>query len=576
MPADASPEGANVHAAPTCTRSAESAHRGILARLRPARRRPVALLIGVVAVILSGCNAFPGDKPGLLASGPLVPVVVETAAGPVEGRASPAGQVFLGIPYAAAPVGDLRRRAPRPVPVSTATRAALSTGSPCVQAIGPKAATGGGGGLVTGSEDCLFLNVYAPPAAQRPKAGWPVMVYIPGGAFTLGAGDNYDPSPLVASQQLVVVTLNYRLGAFGFLAHPALAAESPGGGSGNFALLDQQAALRWVRDNVAAMGGDPANVTLSGESAGAWSACKHLLSPASAGLFARAILQSGSCTERLSLARADEADAAGLAYAAQANCPDNTGAEAIACLRGLPARQVARLPSTRRGINGAGSWGPVWGDALIPLAPDRAFAEGRWNVVPTIVGSNRAEGRLFALATRDLVAYEERVRRDHGDAAAAVLAQYPVASYDGSAMLAYAAVMTDSRFACPADELRRALSPRAAVFGYEFADAEPPIAIPHLFTGGPMGPYHASELAFVFGSSWALANVNAFSPTQKELSARMMDAWGAFARTGMPGPTWKPFEGSNPRLQVWASQQSVPAGSFSNDHHCDFWRGFAR
>ena len=522
--------------------------------------------------LIAACNAYPGNAPALLRGAPS-PTIVQTTAGPIEGRSTAKGQAFLGIPYAAAPLGDLRWQPPQAVARWTSPRPARSTGSPCVQAIGLKAATGGGGGIVTGDEDCLYLNLYAPPAAARPSGGWPVMVFIHGGAFTLGAGDNYDPSPLVMAQGMVVVTFNYRLGAFGFLAHPALRAEHPEGGSGNFALLDQQALLRWVRDNAAAVGADPSRITLAGESAGAWSVCQHLVSPRSAGLFHRAILQSGSCAEPLSLAESGAADAAGRAYAAQSGCLGESDADALSCLRQRSTRQVARAPATRRGINGAGSWGHVWGDALVPLAPARAFADGRWNAVPTIVGSNLNEGRLFALSTRSDEAYVRRVQTEYGASAAAVLARYPIDAYGGSASAAYAAVMTDSRFACPAEALRRQMAARAAVYGYEFADTAAPTTLPRLLTGGPMGAYHAAELAYVFGASWALTDVTKFDAAQQALSRRMMDAWGAFVRDGAPPADWPRSDPQGRGLRTWQPATAVVAGDFFASHACDFWQG---
>ena len=212
--------------------------------LRAAARR-VGIACAVTSLaLLAACTVYPGDSPAVLKQGDAVPVVWQTTRGPVEGRATVSGQAFLGIPYAAPPVGNLRWSAPTEAAPWTSPMPALKAGSPCLQAVGLNAIAGAGGGLVSGDEDCLFLNVYAPPANAKPAGGWPVMVFIHGGAFTVGAADNYDPSLLAATQGIVVVTPNYRLGAMGFLAHPALTAESPQGGSGNFALLDQQAALR--------------------------------------------------------------------------------------------------------------------------------------------------------------------------------------------------------------------------------------------------------------------------------------------------------------------------------------------
>ncbi|RYG97867.1 MAG: carboxylesterase family protein, partial [Alphaproteobacteria bacterium] len=251
---------------------------------------------------LTACAVYPGRVPAIVKATDSVREIVRTTEGLLAGAYSPEGRAFLGIPYAKPPVGPLRWRSPQPMKSWTTVRDATHTGSPCTQSIGLNVASGGGGGLAIGSEDCLYLNVYGPPTTKtHPAATLPVLVFLPGGAFILGSGDNYDPSRLARTQGVLVVTVNYRLGAFGFLAHPALRRESVNGGSGNFGMLDQQAALRWVQRNIAAFGGDRHKVTLFGESAGAWSACYQAVSPTAEGLFQRVILQSGSCIDMQSL-----------------------------------------------------------------------------------------------------------------------------------------------------------------------------------------------------------------------------------------------------------------------------------
>jgi para-nitrobenzyl esterase len=525
--------------------------------------------VAVLSLVLAGCGIRPGNVPQIIDADDVQAVTVLTRSGPVVGASAAAGTAFLGIPYAAPPLGDLRWKPPQPVTPWSAPRDARKLGSACTQAIGMNAGAGEGGGLPFGDEDCLYLNVYTPAAPPAAGARWPVMTYLPGGAFVLGAGDNYDPSRLAIEQNVIVVTVNYRLGALGFLAHPALTAETPSGASGNAGLLDQQAALRWVRDNIASFGGDPGQVTLFGESAGAWSACYQLASPGAAGLFHRAILQSGSCVDPVSLVPVAQADADGVSYAAEVGCKDPS--TALACLREVPARTLVRAASTRRGIVGPASWGPVWGDGVVPLRPDIAFEQGRYAQVPVIIGSNRDEGRLFAVTTRSQEAFETRIRQQFGPKAPHVLARYTEATH-GSVRLAFAGVWTDARLACPSDALRQALRPRSEVFGYEFADDRAPIRLPALMQGGPMGAYHAGELAYVFGTRWALADPARFDAGQAALAAAMRTAWGRFAHGQPPAADWPAF-GEEGLVRILAPGPARHSADFAQRHDCAFWSG---
>lgn len=531
---------------------------------------PVPLVM--ISLMLAGCNVRPGKVPHIVDADSAPAVTVKTRSGPVVGASAAPGTAFLGIPYAAPPVGDLRWKPPQPPASWSDPRDARKLGSACTQAISLNPGAGEGGGLPFGDEDCLFLNVYLP--AAQPAAGnpWPVMAYLPGGAFVLGAGDNYDPSRLATEQNVVVVTINYRLGPLGFLAHPALTAETPSGGSGNFGLMDQQAALRWVRDNIASFGGDPARVTLFGESAGAWSTCYQLTSPGASRLFQRAILQSGSCVDPVSMAPVAEADADGVAYAAKVGCTDP--AAALACLREVSARTLVRTASTRRGIVGPASWGPVWGDGVVPLRPDVAFEQGRYAQVPVIVGTNRDEGRLFAITTRNQETFETRIQQQFGPKAAQVLARYTEAT-QGSVRLAFAGVWTDARLACPSDALRQALRPRSEVYGYEFADDRAPISLPAMMQGGPMGAYHSGELTYVFGTRWALADPADFDAGQAALATAIRTAWGRFAHgqpPASPASDWPAF-GEEGLVRILAPGPVRQSADFAQRHDCAFWSG---
>src|SRR5947208_9316334 len=274
----------------------------------------LALSLGVAMLLAfgTGTAAAATPPPGVSNGGP----VVVTTGGAVRGRVVGGVAEFLGIPYAAPPVGPLRWRPPQPASRWTGVRDARSFGPHCAQ---PPSPFGGG----TGSEDCLYLNVFAGTPAGHVRDPRPVMLWIHGGALTTGESDDYDPSPLVRDG-VVVVSINYRLGLFGFLAHPALV-SGPGGPSGNYGLMDQQAALRWVQRNIRGFGGDPGDVTVFGESAGGLSTLSQLASPGARGLFQQAIVESG--TYQLTQQSLAAAEAAGQAFAAKAGCASTASAK---------------------------------------------------------------------------------------------------------------------------------------------------------------------------------------------------------------------------------------------------------
>lgn len=524
-----------------------------------------AALLSCLLMALAGCATHPGEVDHVRFASDRVFVRAATHAGELRGVQGAGVRAFLGIPYAAPPVAERRWRGPRPVEPWGGTRDATRLGSDCVQAIGRDAVLGGGGGLVVGSEDCLYVNVYAPSAAT--EGPLPVMVWLHGGAFTIGAGANYDPSRLAAEHGRVVVTVNFRLGALGWLAHPAFAGEGEGLG-GNWGLMDQQAALRWVQANIADFGGDPGDVTLFGESSGAWSACYLMASPGSEGLFHRVILQSGPCLEPNSLNALSAEAPKGTAFSQALGCG---GPDPVACLRDVPAWRIARVPSPRSGINGPGSWGPVHTDTVVPVSPPEAFASGRFVRVPVIVGTNADEGRLFATEVRDLDRYQKQTVWMYGEAGERVLERYPVGA-DGPGV-AIAASFTDSRFACPSDALRRVLSAHVPVHGYEFADPDPVFVLPDWIMGLEMGAYHASELASVFGTSWLFADTRRWTPEQRALSERMMRLWAGFGHDPGFASDWpRVTEGGGPVLVFDPAGDRTDDGFFDR-HQCGFWGG---
>ncbi|MGW8782772.1 carboxylesterase/lipase family protein [Streptomyces sp. NPDC055796] len=493
--------------------------------------------------------------------------VVETDRGPVRGTAHGAYRTFEGIPYAAPPTGPLRWRLPQPAARWTDVRDAGTPGARCVQlpAVGP--------GGPSGSEDCLYLNVTSPSPGGN---GRPVMVWFHGGGFVNGAGDLYRPDRLAVRGGAVVVTVNHRLGIFGLFGHPAL------GGAPDFAIADQQAALRWVRSNAARFGGDPSDVTLFGESAGGLGICAHLTSPASAGLFQRAILQSGSCSTTMpprsvlpTLGRYEpfvpeqRTVAAGVEAAAGLGCDRPDPGAVLDCLRGKDATALATPELMMR--FSLVSYGT--GNRVLPEEPRRALEAGRFHRVPVIEGFNRDEMRIFlaqslaAFPIADAGAYRARLEQSFGAAAVpAVEARYPAAAYPTPA-LAFAALLSDASFICPALRDGRAMARHVPVYAYRFSDRDAPnfTGLPEV-PGFPYGASHGLELPYLFTMDAAL------TAAQRALSQRMTADWTAFARTGRP-PAWPRFDsaGSVLSLAPGGSPGGIHPVDGPAEHHCAFW-----
>jgi para-nitrobenzyl esterase len=407
------------------------------------------------------------------------------------------------------------------------------------------------------------------------------MVWLHGGAYSLGSAAGYDPAPLVTRGGVIVVGVNYRLGPFGFLTLP--------GAQPNAALLDQQAALRWVRRNIAAFGGDPRNVTIFGESAGGHSVCMQLLSPGARGLFRRAISQSGACTGTgLGPVPRAAADAASLRLATAVGCTDP--ATALACVRSRPAADVVAAGGGFLDL----SFVPTVDGVVVPRGTREALASGRYNRVPLLVGSNHDEGRLFIWLQYHLglgravtqAEYEAGVRRAAGSdpaRVAAALARYTPAAY-GSRDLAMAAAMTDSTFACPAVETAAAAAgrwpsrSRPPVYQYQFDDPQPPVMFPDPLM--PLGAYHSSELYYLFATLQGIPPYTPLTPAQRRLSDDMIHAWTAFARTGNPnvagllasGARWPAVRGRDPAvLSLRPGGASRLSRTVDDEHQCGFW-----
>jgi para-nitrobenzyl esterase len=513
-------------------------------------RRIGLSMCAVGALIFSLWTAAPAAESGA--------PIVKTRAGQVRGRVVANVREFMGVPYAAPPVGNLRWQPPAPHAGWSGVLDASRPGNVCAQ-------MDLRGTHTEGSEDCLYLNIYTPsPAGAR----LPVVVWIHGGTFIAGSGARYDGSRLAVNGNLIVVTINYRLGPFGFLVNRALIAADPRQVSGNYGLLDQQAALIWVKDNIAAFGGDPHNVTVAGESAGAISIGMHLVSPAAAGLFARAIIESGPFLHASTMAAAETR---GEQFAAKLGC--GKAADVAGCMRAKPAEQVlTAMPASLLGP-GKPIWGPVMDSRLIPGQPAELLAAGHFNRVPVINGSNRNEGTLFVAFGKQISAQEfaAQIHARFGANATRVLAAYPLAAYASPTQDA-AAGFGDAVFSCQIVRAGELLSADAPVYQYEFNDPNAPA---RFFPPFPLGAYHSSEIQYVFGT---IAEVASATPAQRNLSDAMMSYWIRFITTGNPGgsPAWTRFTASSPKILALAPGAIGYESDFAQVHHCDLWASMAR
>jgi len=493
------------------------------------------------------------------------PPVVKTDLGPVEGAHRDGIDVFLGIPFAAPPTGE-RRLAPPAAPAAWAAplRTTIAP-SACPQTASPDPA-----GLASNDEDCLYLNVWAPTPAAQPH---PVMVWIHGGGFVEGfsAAKQYDATRLAVRASAVVVTVNYRVGALGFLAADALDAADGRHVSGNYGLLDVQAALRWVNRNAAAFGGDPHRITVMGESAGANMVLGLLASPASEGLFQRAIVQSSTDgAHTVPLVEAEKQ-----VYARtldEIGCSSGPGL--LDCLRTAPVQSFLRM--TRKPTF-------VQDGVVLPLDPFEAFRQGRVIRVPVLIGSNAKENYLFTARVESDVLKHTMTGEDlrgqfkisFGDKADAVGGQYAADAYVNAATLIGSA-LTDRRFACMANLARTGLSQYVPVFGYQLDIADPVQQQP-LATGNdlPNVSYHTTDLGYVFDND---GDGQRLSGRHASLSHMIADYWSAFAAEGDPNAgsertvrvTWPRFTREAP-VVLSISDAPTATGGFASEHKCAFW-----
>ena len=492
-------------------------------------------------------------------------LVAATADGAVRGQAVASGVEFLGIPYAAPPVGALRWQPPRPAAPWHGTRAATAYAPHCPQ---PSGAFGRG----STTEDCLYLNVFTPAGARGRHL--PVMVWVHGGSLRTGESDDYNPAGLVRDG-VVVVTINYRLGALGFLADAALASR-PGAPAGNYGLMDQQAALRWVQRNIGGFGGNPGDVTLFGESAGGLSTLAQLVSPGARGLFQRTIVESG--TYQLTQQPLAAAEAAGRAFAAKAGCASTTAPASSTAGASTTSACLRRLPvSTILADEDAAGYTPDVDGAVLTQPVKTALARGQFNHMPVVIGTNHDEYRLFVAGIQLLggrvtaANYQTMIASTLGVSAAiagAIAAQYPLTRYP-SPPVALGAVGTDAIFACHALTAEQLLARYVPTFAYEFNDENAPeFFLPP--AGFPYGAAHASELPYLF-SQTAVPHQDGFSPAQQQLAAAMKQDWTNLAKTGIPAAGWPRFAGTSQRMLSLVPPAPQVETDFAAQHHCAFW-----
>ncbi len=466
--------------------------------------------------------------------------IVETRYGKVQGYEQGSISVWKGIPFAQPPTGSRRFRAPQPPEPWTGVREAttFSPMAPQVPEMGMSmvGAIGAEGAVEPRpmSEDCLYLNIWSPGTEGEKR---PVMVYIHGGAFTLGSASDpwYDGTSFAARHNLVVVTLNYRLGILGFVSLQDLAGAEAGY-TANCALLDQIAALQWVHEHIDAFGGDPEQVTVMGESAGAMSIGALLGMPAAKGLFQRAILQSGAAGFLPTRPQATHVAQALLA---------KLGLEPsqLSALAEVPLETLLKIqPELGREFGGVRAYSPVIDGETLPQHPLAMIAQGSAAQVAILAGTNRDEWRLFAMLGGGPQVDEQQLTQHFGDEAQAALALYTQARADQSKELAWVDIMSDMIFRMPAIRLAEGqVRQGAPVWMYRF-DWESPAF------GGVLGAAHAMDIPFVWNTlGTPLSRIfTGDSPTRQPLADLMHAAWASFIRSGTPAaallPAWPPYD----------------------------------
>ncbi len=463
---------------------------------------------------------------------------VRTDAGSVEGVLQDSVRAFKGIPFAAPPVGDLRWRAPQPVKRWSGVRPATAFAPACPQIQTGNAAMGFP--VLPTSEDCLYLNVWSPVAPSSKPL--PVMVWVYGGGFMGGATSfpGYSGEAL-AKKGVIVVSVAYRLGALGFLAHQELSAESAARGSGTYGLMDLIAGLQWVKRNIAAFGGDPGKVTIFGESAGATAVSMLAASPKAAGLFHRAISESGGAfgAPRVGEEGGQTTPVLALAERRGAALLAQLGVKRIADARRLPADTIVQSAGSAPNV-----YWPVLDGDVLPDDPYVLYEARKYNDVPVLAGINSDEGALF-VPVSDAKQHDASVRAGYGRFADEILAAYPATS-DAQALRSARDLFSDTIFGWPTWTWARLQTGTGGskVFLYHFSHRAPR---PGGRDTGDVGALHGSEIAYVFqqpSPAWTAAD--------RALSDRISTYWVNFAKSGDPNgpgsPSWPAYRANSPML----------------------------
>jgi para-nitrobenzyl esterase len=523
--------------------------------------------------------------------------VVQTADGPVRGLTKNRVNQFLGIPYAAPPVGDLRWRPPVRHAKWRNVRDATKFGATCAQI----SLLGVYAGPPNANEDCLFLNVYK--SATNAPGKLPVIVYFHGGGEE-GESNDFDGSKLATQGRTIVVTVNFRLSLMGVLSHPAL--DNEGHLFGNYNILDQQMALRWVQDNIGKFGGDSRNVTIAGQSYGAKAVTYEILSPLSKGLFDRAITQSALVY--LGSTPLDVARQKGIAFAVAAGCGSGTDAATAKCLRALPAKRVQELMGNGvhyrdQGDTGRAPYvvsGAISDGQILPVSEIEAYKNGKFNHVPLMTGSTADEGSFGLMQTlyyRDPRTpltedqFVASIQASYGGNAGPggtppaypagtadrVLTKYPLSNYQ-SVPQQWIAATTDPTFGCRQHHMVALLYKQVPLYYYEFRDRTAPSYFPKLPDFNP-GAYHTGDSQYVFGGyhGGPLGETHQLNRKQLALSDKIIKAWANFAWTGNPNRVgnvpWPRFTGMNGHILIENLDgfSTITDGEYLSGHKCDFW-----
>jgi para-nitrobenzyl esterase len=538
----------------------------------------LAVTAGLAVALASGAAATPraaasSAGPPACSQGTLVP----TKDGPVCGITSRGETSYLDIPYAAPPVGRLRWQPPRPAQPWTRVLRATQRGPGCLSPGFPSGVAAGT------SENCLHLEVQE-PAGVRPGQKLPVMFEIHGGGF-LGEYRDDDGANLIHSGPVIYVYAEYRLGILGFLADKALGAHS-----GDYGLQDQQSALRWVKQNIAAFGGDPHNVTIFGESAGGASVCDQVASPAASGLFQQGISISGfynfdvntiwwpaDCKSKLQTeARAQHE---GARFAAAVGC--GHAASVAACLRAVPVKTLVEKGGQFLDPFAGGAIGPIVNGTTLPVSPAEAFKAGDVNKVRLMIGVGRDEfnGGIYSnIGGHTVVAdtaaqYRQLVRQQFGALASTVMRLYPLQRFPAPApFIAYRTIMADAFSVCPALASDAELSRHIPVYAYEDDDTDSPPSPTNTPEPQPLGAYHSAINRLVHDSPASL------DANQKALQEQVLAQWTGFARTGRPTaiytPRWTRYTTASPlvmSLTAGGDSALTPASTLMMQHSCAFW-----